>query len=189
MNLDRIEKKLARIRRDYDDACSAVRRERKSLRLARKHLKDCLTAQEIVRQIAQAVQQATHERIAGIVSSCLEAIFADGTTFRLVFERKRNRTEARMLFERGGLEMSPRGMSGGSVVDVAALALRVANIFLARPKVRMLVCLDEPLRYLSPHNLGKVGEMIRTLGRELGMQFVLTTPDPSRVVGKAVEIG
>lgn len=189
MNLAMIEKKLAGVQRHYQELAAECRRERKELKRANRQLANCLAARNIAQYVAQAVQQTSHEQIAKIVTGCLEAIFGDGTCFQLVFERKRGRTEARMLFERNGLVMSPKGMSGGSVVDVASLALRIANIVLAHPKVRKLAVLDEPFLYLSPYNRAKVGNMIHTLSKELGIQFILTTPDPARVIGKVIEIG
>jgi DNA repair exonuclease SbcCD ATPase subunit len=132
-------------------------------------------AQGIAQGLVQAIQTQIHQSIAKVVCRCLEAVFDEPYEFRIVFEQKRGRTEARMVFVRGGVEVDPMTASGGGVVDVAAFALRLACLVLQRPAVRRLVVLDEPFKFVSEGYRAAVRDLLLCLSSEMGIQFVMVT--------------
>ena len=78
-------------------------------------------AQEIAQEVAQFIQQQVHSHIAGIVTRCLATVFTeDPYEFRLIFEKKRGKTECRLAFFRDGVERNPKDETGGGAVDIAA---------------------------------------------------------------------
>lgn len=146
---------------------------------AEDHLTYCQEAQKALQMVAQAVQQQAHDRIAGVVSRCLEAVFPeDPYEFKIIFEQKRGRTEARLIFLRADKEVDPLGASGGGAVDVAAFALRVSCIMLSQPPVRKVLFMDEGFRFVSVRYRERVRKMLIALSKDLGMQFVMTTHMP-----------
>lgn len=152
--------------------------------------RNAVSCQAILQNIAQNVQQQAHKQIASVVTRCLRAVFDHPYKFRIAFERKRGKTEARLTFVRGQLELEPLDGCGGGVVDVAAFALRLACLMLRRPKGRRLLVLDEPFRFLSERRdyRNRVRDLLLALAEEMQVQFVLVTHDSALEVGKVVEL-
>ena len=166
-----VDKRLSRfgITRDR------CRREAAELRRVDARMEDLREAQDITQHVAQQIQQQAHNQIAGAVSRCLEAVFDEPYVFRIHFERKRDRTEVRLVFERDGLEVSPMTASGGGVVDVAAFALHLSCLVLAKPQPRNVLILDEPFKYVSAEYLPRVRVLLETLSEEMGIQIIMVT--------------
>jgi ABC-type thiamine transport system ATPase subunit len=118
-----------------------------------------------------------HTEIASVVSKCLSTIYGDDAyNFRIVFEKKRGKTEGRMVFERDGLELSdPEDQIGGGVIDIAAFALRLACILRSRPQLRRLVLLDEPFKHLHPDLRPIALQLLVELSKETKTQFIVVT--------------
>ncbi len=163
-------------------------REMVSVARSEGHLDDVEEGQRITQGVAQAVQQQVHDRIAGVVSRCLEAVFDDPYEFQILFEQKRGRTEARLAFVREGMELDPMTASGGGVIDVAAFALRLACLMLIRPRVRHLVVCDEPFRFVSVEYRPRMREMLEGLAEDMEIQFVMVTHMEDLKMGTVVEI-
>jgi len=167
----------------------SLKRERDSLEQTKIKLEHARKAQEVLQSLAQSVQQKAHERIARVVTTCLQTVFPDDPyEFQIRFERKRGRTEARLIFVRDGLEVSPLSASGGGVVDVAAFALRVACLSLHRPRLSRLLVLDEPFRFVSAQHHDAIRIMLKTLAKEMGIQIVMVTHNANLVTGKVIEV-
>jgi len=145
-------------------------------------------AQGICQAVAQQVQQQAHERIASVVTKSLQAVFDDPYEFRIHFERKRGRTEARLVFERGGEEIDPMEASGGGPVDVASFALRLSCMMLSRPPIRRLLVLDEPFKFVSPNLRDRVRRLIEGLSEEFGIQIIMVTHMDELRAGEIIEI-
>lgn len=143
----------------------------------------------IFQEASTQTQRLAHSRIAAVASRCLSAVFDDPYDFRLVFESKRNRTEVRLVFTRGGVDLDdPVDSCGGGVVDVAAFALRLACLMLMHPPRRRLLVLDEPFKHLSREYRPRVAALLQTLTREMGVQIIMVTHDPALCMGRVVEI-
>jgi hypothetical protein len=164
--------------RDYEHAARTAQAESRSLADARTAHETAVSAQTVAQTVAAAVQRTAHDRIASVVSRCLEAIFDDPYEFRIEFDRKRGRTEARLEFVRDDTPINPTEAAGGGVVDVACFALRTAALLLSRPAVRRLLVLDEPFRYVSRDYSPRVRDLVAALATDLGVQFIIVTHDP-----------
>lgn len=172
----------------YRLAKDKYKEEKKILAETKTTLEHLGEAQRIVQHIAQTIQQAAHDRIARIVSRCLEAVFEEPYEFHINFERKRGKTEAELTFLRNGEKIDPLTASGGGVVDVASFALRLACLVLTQPQKRRLLVLDEPLKHLSQNHAGRVREMLMELSMDLKVQFIMVTHQPKLQVGKVIEL-
>ena len=164
-------------------------------RQERKHLVDSQNASDVaqdahqlVQVVAKAVQEEAHDRIASVVSQCLEAVFDEPYQFEIDFEMKRGRTEASLFFVRGDISVDPMTASGGGVVDVAAFALRLACMVLLRPPVRRLLVLDEPWKHLSSEYRPRMRELVETLSKEMGVQFIIVTHSNEFKIGKVISL-
>jgi len=167
-----------------------VRQERQALQTITQRLEIIRQAQSIVQKVAETVQNQAHNRIASVVSRCLESVFgSDAYQFKIKFERKRGRTEAVLLLERNGIELDdPINSAGGGVIDVAAFALRVACLALSLPKRRKLLVLDEPFKHVSAEYRPTIRTMVESLARDMGIQFVIVTHSDQFKIGKVIEL-
>jgi len=181
----RVDRQLAK-RAAAKERCSIERRE---LEEVQEEIEALEEAQALAQLVAQQIQSQAHSQIADTVTKCLEAVFDEPYIFKIQFERKRGKTEARLVFERDGLEVDPLTASGGGVVDVAAFALRLSCLLLARPPVRRLLCLDEPFRFVSVGLRGRVRVLLENLADEMGVQILMVTHDPQLRAGKVLKIG
>lgn len=176
------------LRSEYRIADELVKSEKRSLEAVRSDIKSTEQARDILQTICQSVQQKVHERIAVVVSKCLQAVFDEPYEFKILFERKRGKTEARFAFVKYGEEMEAKHSVEGGVIDVAAFALRLACLILSRPQSRRLLVADEPFRFVDAVNRERIRDMLETLSTELQIQFVLVTHDEALQIGKVVEL-
>lgn len=182
--------RIASLRSKYIACRKTLRDEEKRRKGQTFDVKNTLIAQELVTSIAQAVQTECHKQISRIVTKCLKAVFDRPYKFRIIFQRKRGQTEAKLVFIRKGKNLDPINECGGGPIDVAAFALRLACLLLQKPAKRRLLVLDEPFRFLSEKKdyRQKVADLLVALSEELKIQIVMVTHDPILAVGKIVEI-
>lgn len=172
----------------YRSASNALENAAKKSKQAVEHLKHVDEAQQIAQQIAQEVQNKSSERISAIVTRCLTAVFDEPYQFLIKFERKRGKTEARLVFKRQGLEVDPLTAAGGGVVDVAAFALRMSCVLLNQPKLRPLLVMDEPFKFVSADKRPAIRQLLEDLATELNVQIIMVTHVEELVTGKVIEI-
>jgi DNA repair exonuclease SbcCD ATPase subunit len=190
MHLTKIREICDDLKVDYKAAVENHKKEFNNLTAAEDNLFNIEQAQEIAQNIAQVIQQKVHRHISGVVGRCLEIVFGEDESyvFKILFERKRNRTEARLIFERNRLEVDPLSASGGGVIDVAAFALRLSCLLLAKPELRRVVILDEPFKFVSEEYRPKVREMLERLSKDFHIQFIMVTHIDELVTGKVFRL-
>ncbi len=160
-------------------------RQIKKLKL---HQTSVAEAQTIVETVSRTIQEEAHNQIAPIVSQCLEIVFDEPYTFHILFEKKRNRTQARLVFERDGVAIDPMTAAGGGVIDVASFALRLSCLMLYKPKLRKVLILDEPFKFVSYEFRDNVCQMLKQLSEKLHVQIIMVTHIPELVTGKEITL-
>jgi len=191
MNLIETRERVNGLLSDLKVADRACKDGRQKLTEAEDHLTYAEEAQRIVQQVAQEIQQQAHKRIAGVVSRCLETVFAgdDIYGFKIRFDRKRGRTEAALILTKNGNEVEdPLNADSGGVVDVAAFALRTACIVLSKPKLRRFLSLDEPFKFVSEEFRYNVRMLLEGLAKDFKFQYVMVTHEPAYQIGKVIEL-
>jgi len=181
----KLNKKLA----ELEVARSSFRSLDNSLNETREQAQAAGEAQELAQHVAQVIQQKAHDQIARVVSRCLSAVFDEPYEFRIHFERKRGRTEARLTFDRDGMEVDPMTASGGGVVDIASFALRLSCLILNKPPLRRAMVMDEPFRFVSEEFRDRVKALLETLSEEMKTQFVMVTHINELKMGQVIELG
>lgn len=182
---DQLEPKLA----DHRAVVASVRAERKALKDAERRTQATAEAQVLLQDVAQATETVVHGRIASVVTRCLQAVWGESAySFRVDFLRKRGRTEASIRLVRDGNDLDPLDGAGGGVCDCVSWGLRVAALMLARPKLRRLVVADEPFRHLSADRRPAVREMLKSLAKDLGFQFIISTHAKELAIGRVIEL-
>lgn len=145
----------------------------KQLEKAEQDYQNAMEARFIINYVAKYTQQQLEMRITNIVSMALAAVFPDPYQFKLVFNERRNQTEADLLLVRDGEELSPVEGAGGGVLDVVSFALRIAVLLMSNH--RRIIILDEPFRHLSADLQPKASEMMKMLSDKLGIQFIMVS--------------
>jgi DNA repair protein SbcC/Rad50 len=140
-------------------------------------LNNILEAQTILQMVAQKTQEELKYHIESIVSMALDAVFPEPYEFEVSFEIKANRTVAECWFVRDGQRVDPMNATGGGAVDIASFALRVVfwSLLYKSKKIRPLLVLDEPFRFVSRDLQQKAGMMMKELSDKLGVQFIMVT--------------
>ena len=145
-------------------------------------------AQQITQTIAQSIQQQAHDKIAPVVTHCLRIVFNEPYIFNILFERKRGRTEARLVFEKEGHQIDPLSADAGGLVDVAAYALRLCCLVLSKPALRKLLLLDEPFKNISAEYLENAKLLLEGMSRDFGIQQILITHINELKTGKVISL-
>lgn len=180
---------IERVRQKWIQSKRRVKEEEVTIEGAQKRHKASASAQVILQQAAQMVQQAAHDRIAAVVTKALQSVYGDHYEFRIHFEKKRGKTDARMVFVKNGEEEDPIDGSGGGILDVASLALRLACLMLTKPKARKLLILDEPFKNINgDDNRERAAELITALSEEFGVQIIMTTGYDWLKIGTVISI-
>lgn len=162
--------------------------EEEVLRKAKARVVATTEAQSLLQELAKTVQQEAHNRIAAVVSKCLEIVFDEPYEFRINFEKKRGKTEAKLQFTKDGEEFDPMDETGGGIVDIGAFAARVACLVLHKPPLRRLMIMDEPFRFVSVEYRERVQQMLLFLSDEMGIQFVMVTHASELRCGKIIDL-
>lgn len=187
--MNNYRKQLDRLFVEYEHARRRVKEESTALEKAKEEVAAVLEAQKLVQGVAEAVQNQAHKRIASVVTRCLQAVFGEEAyEFRINFEQKRGKTEARLAFVRGDVQVDPCDGAGGGAVDVGAFALRLACLVLSRPQRRRLLVLDEPWKHLSREFRPRMRELVMSLAKEMSVQFIIVTHSTEFCMGKVVEV-
>ena len=187
-NINEIRERMEASTRQLTAARKSCQALKFSLDASKSHQEDVVEATTLAQTVAQAVQQQAHDQIAGVVSRCLEAVFPDAYKFVIHFERKRGRTQARLTFERDGMEIDPMEASGGGVVDVASFALRLSCLILHKPPLRRVMVMDEPFRFVSEEYRERIRRLLHELSNEMDVQFILVTHISELKTGTIVEL-
>ena len=147
----------------------------KDLAAKRKESVQVEQARIIAQLVAQKTQEELEYRLSQIVTNALETVFPRPYSFRIRFAIKRGRTEAELLYERDGAEFDPLSGGGGGVVDISALALRLACHLITSPKPQPVILMDEPFRCMGKDLLPKVGQLLQEMSKKMGFQFIIIT--------------
>jgi len=185
-----LDSKLSSIHASYQLVCQQVEQEEKALARSQQRVSNLQEAQQLIQQLAEQVQNQVHRKISHVVTRCLKTIFVDeAPDFKISFVRARGKTEARLLFVQDGHELDPLDSHGGGLIDVASFALRIACLMLSRPPHRKVIIGDENFRFVNGEEYQeRMGELLMTLAKELGFQFILVSDDSWLKHGKVIDL-
>ena len=191
MNVITLRQKVDKIKSQYDLAYGKLRNERQNLQTIKEHLSHMEQAQQITQTVAQTIQQQAHQKIAKVVTACLKTVFIDKDyAFEIRFERKRKRTEAKLILLKDGHEVDdPIDGESGGVLDVASFSLQLSAIMLNKPSIRKLMVMDETFKFVSVEYRNNVQQMLTKLAKDFGIQFIMVTSHQSQIMaGKVIDL-
>ena len=132
-------------------------------------------------ELLNLVQRATKEKIKEgfeqIVTYALRFIYSADYSFELEFGRRGNLSELDFNVKTPDFKepFDPKETSGGGVLDILSLALRIALLELSKPKIEGFVILDEPFKQLSKEYLPKAREFLKAINKRIHRQIIMVT--------------
>jgi len=153
----------------------------------KEHQSDLEKALVIAQTVAKATQEELEYKLSDIVTASLAAVFPDPYEFKIHFEIKRNKTEARMVFSRDGYEIDPMEASGGGVIEIASLALRIACFLISCPRPAPVFVMDEVGKFISEEYQEEYAKLLTHLADKLGIQFIMITHVPAYEIGNVIK--
>jgi len=158
-----------------------VRSTRHQLLAAEHRVETAEKAQLIIQEVARMTQEQLQYHVSELVTLALTSVFEEPYEFEVEFVTSRKQTEVNLWFVKDGERFHPLSATGGGVVDVAALALRISLWAIQSPRTRNVLILDEPLRHLSRYYLVKASEMISALAKKTGIQIIMIAHPPELI--------
>ena len=176
---DSMNRRLSALEAESKYIAEQIRGAEEQLAGERRALSEWERARDLVVEVLIATQGQAKGFIEEVVSLALSSTYGPDYGFALDYERKRNQMEATPWIVVGGERFSPRDEVGGGVIDVAAMAMRLALWSLMEPRPAATFLLDEPTKFLSADLQPAFGKMLSELAGSLGAQFVLVTHSPA----------
>jgi len=169
------------IKKDLADAQNKCESIKKEISFSEK-------AQAIIQNVARATQEELEYRICEPVSLALASVYDNPYKLSAKFNiTGRGTTECHLGFERNGNIIKPLNASGGGPIDIGSFALRVGSWFLAKPRSRPIMIVDEPLKWVDKKKISGndittmhlAGQMLKDVTKPppegLGLQIIIIT--------------
>lgn len=181
MNLQDIRDRLAYLRQHKEVLQNQMKLTTVSFEKAEAEYAVSLETQRLIREAAQLTLSNLSVRIGTIVTKAISQILGTGYIFKLDFDIKYNKLVADMYLEKEGKRYELRRDNGDGVVDIVALALRIAVLCLDRRKLRRLLILDEPCGAVSVNYQQVLGAVIKQLSDMLDLQIIMVASHGSNM--------
>lgn len=141
-------------------------------------LENSTQARILLQEVAEFAREQARQQIEALVTSALQFVFGGDTRFRVEVEEKNRQPSAEFYLTStydGGyqVETRPQEARGGGVVDVVALALRIALLEACGLPGPLL--LDEPGKHVSEEYSQQVATFLKQLSQSFGRQVILVT--------------
>lgn len=174
-NVDRCYGQLEYVRESLISTKKELSKTKKEIEYAEK-------ARAIIQKVAKETQQQVQMKVSSLATMGMNAVFDDPYEMELQFVERRNKTELDFVFKRNGHEFSPLDSSGGGAIDVATLTLQICMLSIHFPKKRMILVMDEPLKWLKGKDYPERGaQLIKEISDKLGIQIIMISHDPQLI--------
>ncbi len=165
--------KLENLKGQKSQIENQIKTNKENIKQYKLDYEESLQAQKILQIIAKQTQDQIIFHISDIVTLALNSIFDEPYEFKLDFVEKRGKTEADIYFLKDNKKIDPMTASGGGVVDVASIALRIALWSLSNRSNTIIM--DEPAKFVSKNYINRVAEMLKMLSTKLKLQLIIVT--------------
>ena len=174
--LESLKAEIHRARVTRDLLKEAVDARAQRLKEAVERIEAHEAVQALIQDTATETQESMRLHLTSTVQHCLDAIFPGTYTFKTEFEISRGKTSVSLSLEKDGYALEDLlNECGGTVVDIVAMALRVA-VWTLNPTDNCIIG-DEVGKHVSDEYKNIFWELIKGLSDTLGIQFICVTHD------------
>ncbi len=186
-SLARIEVGLADLRSRYQQAAGQLsllekQRDEKmdALGRARADIETWQQVQILFGKASEFAREQLRQKLEETVTAALQAIFCnDRIRFEVEMKTVNGQPSAswQIISDFGDMPItaSPEDAHGGGIVDVVSLALRLALLELARPKIEGPVIFDEPAKMVSAEYLPNLAAFLKQYAKATNRQILMVT--------------
>ncbi len=178
-----LRQKLERLKGKKEGHINSLEENKAGVRRYRREIEASEKAQAYIQKIAQMTQDQVKIQISDLGSFAMQSIFPAPYDVEFDFQIKRGRVSAEMFFTRDGVQRSPV-RTGGGVRDIGSIGLRFSCFALHRPRLRPIMILDEPLKWLKGRTLPRAGaSLISEFSRRMKprVQIIMVSHDPDLI--------
>jgi DNA repair exonuclease SbcCD ATPase subunit len=134
----------------------------------------------IYRTAAEYARSQSKRIMENLVTNALTIVFPGDLKFQVELDEKGAKAEAHFFVSStyGGDRVvcnEPQEARGGGIVDIIALALRVALLETSRPPLGGPLILDEPAKHVSEEYSRSVAQFLNMVVKNFGRQVVMVT--------------
>lgn len=150
------------------------------------HNKEIFTKEvEVLTVVQEMTRNKIKEGFENIVSYALRSVFNQDYKFILNFDKRGNLSELDFnIFAPERTEAGdPLDSSGGGVLDIASLALRIALLELSKPKIPGMIVLDESFKHVSSAYLANCSKFLTNINKKINRQIILVTHQNNFIEG------
>jgi DNA repair exonuclease SbcCD ATPase subunit len=139
-------------------------------------------ARDVLANVGKATQEQLITYVASMCTLMLQSVFGEEYRLEIDFVVKRNKSEASLKVYKDDIELSLKDEeTGGGVIDIVALAMRLSMWSLKSPRSAPVFIMDEPLKNVSKDKLPLVGKVLRELCEKLDLQLVMVSHEDSLI--------
>ena len=154
----------------------------------KKQREDNDSARIIIHNASSKARELARQTIENLITDALQAVFGDNMECSIEFKEKTSGKPEAELFvisqtADGIVKANPINARGGGVVDIVALAARLAEIeLLTNPQLQGTIFLDEPTRNLSSEEYRQsLSTFLAEYSKQFNRQIVIITQHQSTV--------
>lgn len=129
----------------------------------------------ITKAVGIATQSSLQKSISELSTLAINTVFEEGYELSVEFVEKRGKTECELYLTQNKNRVDPMTACGGGLIEVVAFALRLTAKSMQVPQKRNILIMDEPFSKVSAQYISKVGDLVRKLCFDLGMQVIIVT--------------
>jgi len=132
---------------------------------------------EFLRLVEQSTKEGMKKGFEQIVTYALKFIYSDDYGFELCSDKRGNLQEIDFNIQTPDVKNpgDPLDTSGGGVLDIISVALRIALLELSKPKINGFLVLDESFKHLSAVYLPKACEFLKVISKKINRQIIMVT--------------
>lgn len=135
--------------------------------------------QALIQKVAQETQGMLTYQLQDIVQMALDTCFPGQFEFKTEFVIKRGKTECEFKLLKDGFEVDPMNASGGGLIDLLSLGLRLSAWSLGN--TRNVLILDEAMKWMSRDLQPRAGEILQEISKKLDLQVIMISHSPDLI--------
>lgn len=169
-----IDRKLLFAERDIERYTEEYEKAEAESKAQMEHLTVIEAAVKVIQSLATELQTSVKDKIVSTVQAALDDTFPD-VQFNMELTSRRNQTEMDVFVtDKEGNKQAILDGCGGGIKDIISFALRVA-VWSLDSGAAPVIMLDEPFKFLSEGHRNQGAELLHTLSRKLGIQFIVVS--------------